>query len=214
MARRNEYERDRSYGGYYGTSSDGGYTHDYDNQHRSGGNDRGREIGAGRSMRGNDYYHNAAQDYRNYNDVDSQNVGARPYDDRSRGMRYGESTGYGHSDYSSRNNPYQNREQYNTGPYEEYIDYSSRNYGSFDNSPEPDDYTPEPYNTGGRGYYRDTYSSGNDYSRNYDRNQGYDRSFRGMPQGYGSTRYDERDLDRERSVRGNRNNLNRNDYTM
>lgn len=210
MARRNENERDWSYGGYYGTSSDGGYTSDYDKQNRSGGRDGGREIGATRSMRGNDYYRDADNDYRNRGYERSQEFGTRAYGDMSGG------SGYGHSNYGSRQNQFRDRDQYNTGPYEDYIDYSSRNYGSFGGSREQDYNSRGQYNTGGRGQDRDTYSPRNYGSGNFDRNQGFGRSFSGMPQGYGSTRYDERDLDRERSVMGNRANYNRgwdqNDY--
>jgi hypothetical protein len=225
MARRNENERDWSYGGYYGTSSDGGYTSDYDNQNRSAGRDGGREIGATRSMRGNDYYRDAEHEYRNQGYGSSQTFGTRAYGDMSGGTRYGEGgstygggSGYGHSDYGSTQNQTRDRDQYNTGPYEDYIDYSSRNYGSFGGSIEPDYNSRGLYNTGGRGHDRDAYSAGNFSGESYDRNQGYDRSFRGMPQGYGSTRYDERDLDRERSVMGNRGNYDRgwnsNDYDI
>lgn len=213
MARRNENERDWSYGGYYGTSSNGGYTSDYDNQSRSGGRDGGREIGAARSMRGNDYYRDADSDYRNRGYGSSQEFGTRAYGDMSGGTRYGEEgstygggSGYGHSDYGSRQNQFRDRDQYNTAPYEDYIDYSSRNYGSFAGSPEPDYHSRGQYNKGDRGQDRDNYSSRNYSGENYERS--YDRSFRGMPQGYGTTRYDERDLDRERSVMGNRANYN------
>ncbi|MER2997533.1 hypothetical protein [Pontibacter populi] len=192
MRRRDEYDRDRSYGGFYGTSSDGGYTHDYDNQNRSVGRDGGHELGAARSMRGNDYYFNA--------DRDSE----RNSFYRQGRHDYNDGAAYGYSNYSRQ----QNQDQYNTAPYEDYIDYSSRNYGSFEGSREPDYSSRGNYNTGGRDRNND-YESRNYGIDNYERNQGFDRSFEGMPRGYGSTRYDERDLDRERSVFGGSNNYNR-----
>ncbi|MBC5772677.1 hypothetical protein H8S95_01265 [Pontibacter sp. KCTC 32443] len=220
MERDNQYRRDRSYGGYYGTSSDGGYTSDYDNQNRSVGKDGGREMGAGRSMRGNDYYRDADNDSRERGYSRSRNFGAHAYGDMSGGTRYGEGgstygggSAYGHSDYGSqhRQDYDRNREsnRYRTGGSEDYIDYGSRNYGSFAGSREPDYSSRGHYNTGGRGHDRDSDYSSRDYGRDSsDRSRGYDRSFRGMPQGYGSTEYDERDLDRERSTYGNRSNYN------
>jgi len=216
MARNNRGERDMSYGGYYGTSSDGGYTHDYDNYNRSAGRDGGREMGSSRSMRGNDYYRDADNDFRGYDR--SRNTDTRAYGDMSGGTRYGEGgstygggSAYGHSGYG--NQDYQNynreRDRYSARGGEDYIDYNSRNYGSFAGSREEDYSSRGHYNTGGRGQDRDDFGR-NDYSAdNYSYGRGYDRSFRGMPQGYGSTEYDERDLDRERSVYGNRNNYNR-----
>jgi hypothetical protein len=218
MRTRNEYDRDRSYGGFYGTSSDGGYTSDYDNQNRSVGRDGGREMGAARSMRGNDYYHNADRDRERNSYSRSGAFGAHAYGDMSGGARYGEGgstygggSGYGHSDYGSQHRQdydrYRDSNQNRYGGSEDYIDYNSRNYGSFAGSREPDYNSRGHYNTGGRGNDRNNeYGSRNYGNDTYDRNQGYDRSFRGMPQGYGSTRYDERDLDRERSVSGNRDN--------
>lgn len=206
-------ERDMSYGGFYGTSSDGGYTSDNYSQNRSSGRDGGQEMGAGRSMRGNDYYRDADHDYRGYDR--SQNFGAHARGDMSGGSRYGEGgstygggSAYGHSDYSSfRNQDYdrnRDRNRYSAGSNEDYIDYNSRNYGSFAGSREEDYHTRGHYNTGGRGHDRDD---------NYNRNSGYDRSFRDMPRGYGSTGYNERDLDRERSAYSNRNNYDRDDYS-
>lgn len=214
MNRDDQYRRDRSYGGYYGTSSDGGYTSDYDNPNRSVGRDGGREMGAARSMRGNDYYRDAAYDSNRGYDR-SHTFGAHAYGDMSGGTRYGEGgstygggSAYGHSDYGSRH--FQDRDRDTTGPYESYIDYSSRNYGSFGGSREPDYSRHGHYNTGGRGRDRSEDYGSRDYGRsNYDRSRGYDWSFRGMPAGYGSTEYDERDLDRERSVYGSRGNYNR-----
>ena len=212
MRRRNEYDRDRSYGGFYGTSSDGGYTSDYDNQNRSVGRDGGREMGAARSMRGNDYYHDAGSDYQNRGYSRSQPFGAHAYGDMSGGTRYGEGgstygggSAYGHSNYGSQYNQGSDNDRNRYGGSEDYIDYNSRNYGSFAGSREPDYSSRGHYNTGGRGYDRNNeYESRNYGIDTYARNQGYDRSFEGMPQGYGSTRYDERDLDRERSANSNR----------
>lgn len=203
-----------SYGGFYGTSSDGGYTSDNDNRNRSAGRDGGREMGAARSMRGNDYYRDADNDFRGYDR--SQTAGAHARGDMSGGTRYGEGgstygggSAYGHSDYGSRH--YQdydrNRDRYSSGGSEDYLDYGSRNYGSYGGSREPDYHRHGQYNTGGRGRDRDNDYGSRDYGRNsYDRSSGYDRSFKGMPQGYGSTGYNERDRDRERMANSYRNN--------
>ncbi len=52
---------------------------------------------------------------------------------------------------------------------------------------------------------------GNDYYRNAsDDVSGYDRSFKDTPPGYGSTKYNERDLDRERSTYSNRDKRDEN----
>ncbi|WP_162425720.1 hypothetical protein [Pontibacter pudoricolor] len=211
MRRQHEYDRDVSYGGFYGTSSDGGYTSDYDNQNRSVGRDGGREMGAARSMRGNDYYHDADRDRERSSYSRTGTYGAHANGDMSGGTRYGEGgstygggSGYGHSAYGNQNR---------YGGSENYIDYNSRNYGSYAGSREPDYSSRGHYSTGGRGHDRNNeYGSRNYGNDSFDRNQGYDRSFEGMPQGYGSTRYDERDLDRERSVYGNRNNNDSRDW--
>lgn len=167
-------------------------------------------MGAGRSMRGNDYYHDADREFRGYDR--SRNFGAHARGDMSGGTRYGEGgstygggSAYGHSDYGYSNRQHhqdydrnRDNDRYRTGGSEDYIDYSSRNYGSFGGSREEDYHSRGHYNTGGRGRDRnDNYSYG---QNSYDRSSGYDRSYRGMPQGYGSTGYNERDRDRERST--------------
>lgn len=212
-------ERDMSYGGYYGTSSDGGYTRDYD-QNRSAGRDGGREMGAGRSMRGNDYYRDAHDDFRGYDR--GHTFGAHAQGDMSGGTRYGEGgstygggSAYGHSDYGRPRNQdydrYRDDSRYRRGGSEDYIDYNSRNYGSYAGSREEDYGRNRHYNTGGRGRDRDEDMGYRDYSNRsqYDRNTGYDRSYRGNPPGYGSTNYNERDRDRERSAYGNRDDYRR-----
>lgn len=190
------------------------------NQNRPERNDSGRDFGHNRhDSRRNSDYNNDYNSYHLYRrDHDQRgsssgseqpsNFGARAQGDYSGGTRYGGGgstygggSGYGHSYYGPSGNQGTRRDDSNRGSYHsenvqngygDYIDYDSRNYGSY----------------GGERGNGGTYRSGT--------NTGYNRGSDDYnPTGYGTTRYNNRDLDRERSASRNNNSGNRNndDYT-
>ena len=144
----------------------------------------------------------------------------RAYGDMSHGTRYGEGgsyegggTSYGHSYYGTSGNrgPGMSRQegywpeskQYGIGDYDKYI---NRNYGYFGRSSgggytDWDSDRPDQR----RGDFRSDRYYNEPYEGRYRENSGYDRGYSGFGNtGYGSSRYNMRDQDRERSAYGNR----------
>ncbi|WP_242917551.1 hypothetical protein [Pontibacter liquoris] len=234
---RNYQDRDRA----YNQGSDARYSEN--SRYTSQANQQDRNLASGRNRNenrresdynqdyNNDYNRNYNRDYnRDYNsyhlykrDHDrgpsrsehTTNFGARAQGDYSGGTRYGEGgstygggSGYGHSYYGPagdqgwRNSSSDREPSHSVNVqrgYDRYMDADSRNYGSF------------------AGYRQEDFGGSRNQDHDYrsGANTGYNRGNANFNQtGYGATRYNNRDMDRERSASRNRDEDNRNDeYT-